>query len=596
MVDAERLVDILSRIQKAVENQRFEKAKDILLDEIGQASELYKKIQFLVERKELLKGLQDIVFKGGIIRNNVRAIEYIGTILFEEIDRGEIEEQDVKTYRNELYELFKLISTFVETFEDLEAAQRESIADSTITREIFLDIPTEGLSPDMEQNLEVLSKENSLLLNRIHELEETVGELRQQNEHLRDTGQKYKERIILLNENRQALRERFMDLREETIRLRAQVEVSCSDDEDVDALPLLDEDGIYSGGNDGGEDDGSFDEHILEGDDLFSQGRYEDARKVYERLLARDIENGTVWFKIARCFDEEGRRIEALQCYDKSTEYDPMNAEGWYRKGMLLAIRKKLRQALTCFETAYETRKDAVYAEEVGKTLGRLGKYEEALVTFETLLTDGHQGASLFRGKALVLAKLHRYEDAVTEYKKAIDRDGRYHQAYFGLATSSQALNRKNEALSAYEKALQIEKGKIDYWFGFGNLLVEMGRDKDALRAFQKALKIDPKDARVLSNLGSTLSRTHRYPEALKAFDKALKQDPGSVESMYNRANALFKLDRLGEAEICYETVLGLDPMHVGALQNLGECLTKMGKKKEGQRYIKQAKSAKRRD
>lgn len=111
---------------------------------------------------------------------------------------------------------------------------------------------------------------------------------------------------------------------------------------------------------------------------------------------------------------------EALACYGKALEIDPLFAAAWNGKGVAL----------------------------VG-----LGRYEDALQAFEAALKASPMYSSAWNGKGWALHKLGRYEDAINCYERAIDIKPHDEKAWIRKSIALKSLGRYKEARAALVSA-----------------------------------------------------------------------------------------------------------------------------------------------
>jgi len=82
------------------------------------------------------------------------------------------------------------------------------------------------------------------------------------------------------------------------------------------------------------------------------------------------------------------RYEESLECYSKSLDLDPANAEVWYKRGELLEIGfEKYEEAIQSYEKALKLNSNMFFALQAkGVCLDSLGKYDEAIVTYKKVI------------------------------------------------------------------------------------------------------------------------------------------------------------------------------------------------------------------
>lgn len=88
------------------------------------------------------------------------------------------------------------------------------------------------------------------------------------------------------------------------------------------------------------------------------KAKWEKAKKNYEKALAVHGENATAWANLGLCDDQLGDQAKALECYDKTLEYNPWHKHALVNKGFMLAKKKRFKEALKCFEEAIQADPD----------------------------------------------------------------------------------------------------------------------------------------------------------------------------------------------------------------------------------------------
>jgi len=128
------------------------------------------------------------------------------------------------------------------------------------------------------------------------------------------------------------------------------------------------------------------------------------------------------------------------------------------------------------------------------------------------------------RGNAL--RKLGRYEEALESYDKALQFKPAYHPAWNGRGNALDNSGHYEEALESYDKALQFKPDYHIAWNGRGNALDNSGHYEEALESYDKALQFKPDVHYAWENRGTLLHKLGRYEEAIESYDKALQFKP----------------------------------------------------------------------
>ncbi|MBO0791483.1 MAG: tetratricopeptide repeat protein, partial [Ktedonobacteraceae bacterium] len=209
-------------------------------------------------------------------------------------------------------------------------------------------------------------------------------------------------------------------------------------------------------------------------------------------------------------------------------------------------------------------------------SLNELGKYEEALATYEEVIRLDPNGSRIYSNKGSVLFQLGRYEEALAAFEEYIRLDPESSEGYFNKGKTLIALDRPEEALAMFEQALCLDPYDARKYYHKGNMLMALKRYEEALVAFEQSIQLDPEPVDAYAQRGDILSEFGRYAEALAMYEQVLSRDPNRAEIYAKQGALLFTLDRLEEAIDALEQAIRLDPnlieiylMQSGALRRL---------------------------
>ena len=136
-----------------------------------------------------------------------------------------------------------------------------------------------------------------------------------------------------------------------------------------------------------------------------------------------------------------------------------------------------LKEPLKPFISIPETRE---LQTEEGDALYNVGNYEDALVSYERMLSSNPISAFLYVCKGNTLRHLNRQSEALAAYEHALQLDESLAAAYVGKGDALCRLNRQSEALAAYEHALQLDESLAAAYAGKGDALCRL---KSAVRS-----------------------------------------------------------------------------------------------------------------
>lgn len=87
---------------------------------------------------------------------------------------------------------------------------------------------------------------------------------------------------------------------------------------------------------------------------LCGLNRYDEAIGCYDKLIQMDPLNPGLWHNKGTCFYFLGRNDEFIRCLDKALEIAPNEAGNWRTKGEILVKMGQLEEAFCCFNRALE--------------------------------------------------------------------------------------------------------------------------------------------------------------------------------------------------------------------------------------------------
>lgn len=82
------------------------------------------------------------------------------------------------------------------------------------------------------------------------------------------------------------------------------------------------------------------------GEDLFNQGKYEEAIELYDKAIDIDSGFSKAWLSKGLALQNLGKKEEAIICYNKCIEINPRNSWPWNNKGSALIDLGKYDEAI----------------------------------------------------------------------------------------------------------------------------------------------------------------------------------------------------------------------------------------------------------
>ncbi|MCX6701410.1 MAG: tetratricopeptide repeat protein [Methanomicrobiales archaeon] len=223
-----------------------------------------------------------------------------------------------------------------------------------------------------------------------------------------------------------------------------------------------------------------------------------------------------------------------------------------------------------------------------GNELGRLGRYEEALASFDQAIRIKPDLYVAWGGRGIALGNLGRHAEALASFDQVLKINPDLSETWNFRGYALERLDRNNEAVTSYNRALKIDPGNSQAWYNRGIALGNLGRHAEAVESYDQALMISPNDSNAWHSRGIALGNLGRHAEAVASYDKALTIRTNYFEAWVNRGVALYYLGRYDEVLGSYDLALKIktDDPNTGHYRGLawhyrGLALSKLGRNSE---------------
>lgn len=295
---------------------------------------------------------------------------------------------------------------------------------------------------------------------------------------------------------------------------------------------------------------------------------------------------------------------------------DPLNMER-RREAWGLSQRGAHAEAAEIWRAILVTRyDDADAADELGLTLTKLGRFDEAVAAFERALQFDHRSLASKMHLGQSLLTLGRYADARYSFEDILGRRPEDHDALIGLAAAFRGLGSNEAALHAAERAQVLRPRDVEGLVAKARALQALARPNEAMPLFREALKlradhreaaaslakllsegelfretadvlraylgVDPNDVGVLIDLGAALLELREYAEAVVHYRRAIALQPTSAIALCNISLALSQLNRFEEAITACKSALAIEPASSTAQFNLSDIYLALGRFDKG--------------
>jgi len=313
---------------------------------------------------------------------------------------------------------------------------------------------------------------------------------------------------------------------------------------------------------------------------LHRAGRLAEAERTYVDVLRENPADAEVLHRLGVLAQQTGRYERAVDLLGKAISLHATPAACVSLGGVLMALGR-YAEALASYEWALALQPDSAFAiscsaaalRQLGRPQAALARADAAIALQPTTEAYCHRGVALY--------DLGRLGEAVASFDLAIARTPQCVEAHNYRGMTLQRLQRLSEALASFERALSLRPQSAELHDNRGNVLRHLKRFAAALASHERAIALQSDFAAAHNNRGLALRALGRYGEAAASFERALALRPDFAEGYNNLGTVQGELGQFAEALESCRRALGLQPGIPGLHGNLGNALRDLGRAEE---------------
>lgn len=297
---------------------------------------------------------------------------------------------------------------------------------------------------------------------------------------------------------------------------------------------------------------------------MIKQGRWDDALKLIDRVIAAEPTNAFAIYLRATALDGLGRTDDAIAGYQNALSVDPELAPAWFELGITSYNRGDYQTAARAYGNVVRIEPTNYEAQaNLASSYRQLERYPEANAAYKAAEPGNTKNPDHYSEWGFCLGKTSEWDKAIARLLTARE-------------LSSTAVDNTNLGWAYYNAALIDRKN--------GN--EEAAKEKFALakQYLNTAVEQDPKLDAAYLNLGSASNALGDHAAAVAALNIALALRSDWVIAMNQLGLGYRGLNNLAEAINVFRRVTSLDSRNVFGLYNLGEAYHLTGNKKEAKK------------
>jgi serine/threonine-protein kinase len=237
-------------------------------------------------------------------------------------------------------------------------------------------------------------------------------------------------------------------------------------------------------------------------------------------------------------YDRADNVSKALESFERAVALDPQfalayagRAEAQLRRYQVTRDEKLLKEARGNCERAMELNNQL---SAIHVTMGLIhnaeGKYQDAIISFESALKLQPNNGEIFRELANAYAAAGRLDNAEMTYRRAIQLRPEDWTGYKDLGVFLNQRGRLREAVPYFNRVVELTPDNYSGYANLGGLFLRMGDYSAARSMLEKSVALHASD-QAYSNLGTLYYFQERYREAAEMYQKAVELAP--VEATY---------------------------------------------------------------
>lgn len=286
---------------------------------------------------------------------------------------------------------------------------------------------------------------------------------------------------------------------------------------------------------------------------------YANTEKNYDKA-ANDFRSAIFYMKIYPVKEQTIANSTAMiasahqnlnQCL-RVTGFDRASSSRYKKAEELRAMGNFSASAYEFYKASEDESISANANAQIADLLKLLGN-EQRSADYYKIALDKNPNDGILRMKyARTLDKLGRYDEAVVQYNTALANSKGDMEVLYALER-------------IYLKKLAVTPSDAELNANIGAIKQAQGDFEGALSYYGKAEKINPNNVTTRLNVGTLYQQKKDFQRAIKAYDSVLTLYPENVQANLYKAQALSEMGDKKNALVLYRKVLSLDPANAAA-------------------------------
>ena len=253
------------------------------------------------------------------------------------------------------------------------------------------------------------------------------------------------------------------------------------------------------------------------------------AKEHFIKCLNEDPKDTHALYNVIYCFESLENPDSAIEFLNEFLEADPFSEIAWHQLGRQYASKGLLKQALSSYDFAVICDNEFIGAYfEMGKTLQKMKRYNEAILAFETTLSIDEPTAFALLHIGQCHIALGNTRLAIQYFKRTLNEDPLYEKAWIALIDVYCKNKDFEKALYYAKKSIQIDNVNVATWKRYAEINFALGFLEEADLGFTECVNLGNYEVDTWVKWADVLKEIHDYPRALEVLQHGLEFHPES--------------------------------------------------------------------
>lgn len=302
---------------------------------------------------------------------------------------------------------------------------------------------------------------------------------------------------------------------------------------------------------------------LLMGKIRFVQGKIELARESLISALEIDKSIHQAWFLLAEIARNNCDDAEAVSCYKKAIDYDPLNTDYIVSLADAYAAMNQYEKSLALLETKLKAAPSSTNIKMATADLYlRCGRTKDAIKLYKNaqLFNPESRAVSEALGYGYIIE--HQWSRAATIFQELANNatvPEKYEYLKL-LAVCSMNAGDYGRAVASYDKLSVDQRDNEKLWLEMGQAALGAGAPNRGYACATRALELRPAWSEALVLKGCCQYLTSDYYKAASSFSQATSTDPENGFAWFMTGRCYDRMGNYKKAQDAYETAAGLNP------------------------------------